>query len=104
MQVALEVGEVAFRVVREERVGRDSAGGLDDLADCLHRQERLRILRHESHASGLEQFASDLVFHRRLVVRCGFQWLPAEDPLVEGEPVLDFVGFGVNRHPESFAR
>ena len=52
----------------------------------------------------LEQFASDLVFHSRLVVRCGFQWLSAEDPLVEGEPVLDFVGFGVNRHPESLRK
>ena len=46
-------------IVRQERIGGNAARRLDDALDGLHGQERLRILRHEGRASGLEEFAAE---------------------------------------------
>ena len=72
-QVALEVREVAFRIVGQEGIGGNAAGGTDDIAHGLHGQEGFRILGYEGGTARFEQFRTQLILGFRGILGIGIQ-------------------------------
>ena len=78
LQVSLEVRELALGIVGKEWIRRDAAGCGNYLLDSLHRKERLRVFRHESRTSCLQQLAPNLILDRSHIAQRSFQRIAAE--------------------------